>query len=155
MKFRENLQIDLWFAAVPARVYAAWTEPRLLAQWFAAHDWEVVDAEFVPAAGSSWRIEFAHPDGGRYVEEGEVERAEPFSLLEMTLRQTGLGPDPSETVVRVTIAPERGGTRMRFEQSGRFTEPSRSSSDVGWRTCFEKLRLSFSLIRSKMPDSGT
>lgn len=138
----DEIVIETWFAAPVSLVFDAWTEPRQLAAWFAAGDWEVTRVEFQPVAGARWQVDFAHADGSKYSETGMLLDVRPAERLEFTLTQTGLELPALETHIVVTFAAENGGTRVVFRQTGfGIDRTRRDNNDAGWRTCFDKLRL--------------
>jgi uncharacterized protein YndB with AHSA1/START domain len=86
----DEICIEAWFAAPVSLVFDAWIEPRQLAAWFAAGDWQVTRVEFQPLAGARWQIDFVHPDGSEYSETGMLLDVKHAERLEFTLTQTGL-----------------------------------------------------------------
>jgi uncharacterized protein YndB with AHSA1/START domain len=138
----DEIRIEAWFAAPVSSVFDAWIEPRQLAAWFAAGDWQVTRVEFQPITGTRWQVDFAHPDGRRYSETGVLLDVKHAERLEFTLTQTGLELPALETHIVVTFTAENDGTRVVLRQTGfGLDRTRRDSNDAGWRTCFDKLRL--------------
>ena len=54
------------FDAAPEKVYRAWTEPKLLTQWFTLASWKAAQAELDVRAGGSSLITMRGPDGAEF-----------------------------------------------------------------------------------------
>jgi uncharacterized protein YndB with AHSA1/START domain len=137
------IELETWFNQPPEVVFEAWTDPRQLAAWFAAGAWEVTRVDFKATVGARWRIDFRHPSGDEYSEEGVLLKVVPGELLEFTLTQVGLRTETFETRVSVCFEAAHGGTRVRFRQVGFPDDTTRDGNQEGWESCFAKLRDSF------------
>lgn len=56
MNANPSLTLVRRFDAPPAKVFAAWTEPGLLAQWFGPHGTSVAEAEVEPRVDGGFRV---------------------------------------------------------------------------------------------------
>jgi uncharacterized protein YndB with AHSA1/START domain len=135
-----EVEIEAWFSQPASEVFEAWSDPKQLAVWFAAGDWQVTHVAFEPVAGARWRIDFRHPSGDEYHEAGVVLSVVPHELLEFTLTQVGLAFEAFETRVTVVFEAAHGGTRVRFRQVGFRDDAIRDGNTAGWESCFAKLR---------------
>jgi uncharacterized protein YndB with AHSA1/START domain len=72
---RPSLTFRRRLKASPQKVYAAWTDPEKIVQWFGRADAraETVRAEIDPRVGGRYRISFSVP-AGEYYEVGGVYR---------------------------------------------------------------------------------
>lgn len=109
MTFTPNPALDLvlerTIAVAPERVWAAWTEPELLMQWFTPAPWKTVAAELDVRPGGRSLITMESPEGERYPNAGCYLHVEPNRLLVFT---SALGEDFRP------VAPTNGAGDMAF-----------------------------------------
>lgn len=135
-----DIRIEAWFDRPRAVVFAAWTTPDVVATWFAVQPWTVTEVQMTARAGENWRVDFRHPDGREYREEGTFKEVSVPDRLVFTLRQIGLGGLSPVTTITVTFDEQPGGTRVAFVQSG-FEDPDQRAGNAdGWSGCFQRLR---------------
>ena len=123
MSYTPNPALDLvlerTIAVAPERVWAAWTEPELLMQWFTPAPWKTVAAELDLRPGGRCVTTMESPEGERYPNAGCYLAVEPNRLLVFT---SALGEDyrpatPSNGAdnmaftARIEIEPARGKKR--------------------------------------------
>lgn len=121
MSYTPNPALDLvlerTIAVAPERVWAAWTEPELLMQWFTPAPWKTVAAELDLRPGGRCVTTMESPEGERYPNAGCYLAVEPNRLLVFT---SALGEDyrpatPSNGAdnmaftARIEIEPAAGG----------------------------------------------
>lgn len=106
----------------PAKVWRALTQPHLIADWLTGND-------FAPAAGHRFALQF---DWGAV--QCEVQQIAPHSTLVYSWDA-----GPLETVVRWTLTPQPGGTRLRMEQTGFRTDQPQfyGGAKQGWPALFD------------------
>ncbi|MEN0061267.1 MAG: SRPBCC domain-containing protein [Myxococcota bacterium] len=103
--------------ASPSRVWAAWTQPELIAQWFAPAPWSVARATVEPFAGGAFSVVMQSPEGEAMAgEPGCVLMALPNRLFAWT---DGLGPgfqpkSDSFFTAFVRLRPHHRGTRYQI-----------------------------------------
>jgi uncharacterized protein YndB with AHSA1/START domain len=135
-----RLRLERRFAAPPALVFAAWTEPRHLRRWSAPHGFAIPEAGGELKVGGGWHATMRSGDGEEHRLVGTYREIVPPERLVFThawLDADGYaGP---ETLVTVTFEAVDGGTLMRFEQSGFASEWARDGHGGGWSECFERL----------------
>lgn len=149
LPFSIDPELDLVLERVidvpPERVWAAWTKPELLKQWFCPKPWRVTDCEIDLRPGGAFKTVMCGPDGteipsaGCYLEVVTHERlvwtdalapgyrpaAEPFMTGALLLEPRGSG----TRYVAMAIHRDRA-TRDRHEAMG-FHE--------GWGTALDQL----------------
>ena len=120
---RENkkIRVEREFAAPLAKVWAAWTEPKILDQWWAPKPWRAETKSMNFSVGGYWLYSMVGPDGTRhwaradyqaidpmnyYIaqdafcdENGEVNTSFPINVWRNEFRASG----PS-TIVHITLA---------------------------------------------------
>jgi len=122
--------------ATPERLFAAWTEPSQLRQWWGPRGVDCIDATIDLRVGGRYSVANRFPDGRVVWISGEFEVIEPPHRLEYTWRM-----ESQTTSERVTV---------RFERDGDATEvivtheriPDERTSEMherGWRECLDGL----------------
>lgn len=145
------------FAAKPSRVFAAWTRPELMAQWFSPKDFTAT-AELDVRPRGKYRITMIDKDGVAWPIKGEYREISPGEKLVYTedlsehpkqfdemLLAAGLGKgDRHETVTTVTFD-EAPGDATKVTVRTRFATAKERDAHVklgmpdGWGECFQKL----------------
>lgn len=101
-----TLNLNRWYPHPPERVWRVLTEADLLARWLMPND-------FQPRVGHRFTFRTDPAPGFDGVVHCEVLELEPPVRLAFTWKG-----GPIDTVVRITLAAEGDGTRLRMEQSG-------------------------------------
>lgn len=138
--------------APPALVWAAWTEARHVARWFAPRPYTLEVVELDLNVGGRWRWIMHGPEGerihfgGTYIEIAPQERlvmTDRFFTPEgepTTASHYGMSESfPEETTIAVTFAPAQGGTRITVEHSIPLDEARKSGAQEGWSQTLEQL----------------
>lgn len=122
------------FEAPIERVWAAWTQPDLLALWYCPNpDLPLaVDADVVP--GGAFRVVM----GGTYVASGRYTSVEPPTLLEFTWAWEH-EPDGGESIVRVELAAEASGTELTLIHRDLESEEDAAGHAEGWELSLGRL----------------
>jgi uncharacterized protein YndB with AHSA1/START domain len=61
-----DLVLERTLDVPPERVWAAWTQPELLKQWFTPAPWQTVDAEVELRPGGAFRTVMRSPEGEEF-----------------------------------------------------------------------------------------
>jgi uncharacterized protein YndB with AHSA1/START domain len=110
-----------------ALVFAAWTDPRHLPQWFGPAGFTVETQQIDIRVGGTWRFEMIAPDGTRYPNLMAFRRIEEPSLIEI---DHGTGKDDDPGMFRTTITFDQqsdGKTVITMRQ----LHPTRAQRDAG------------------------
>ena len=136
-----SITIVRTFAASPAEVFAAWTDPALLRRWLAPSPCEVVEASADARPGGRYRIVVAAPDGSRHTTSGEYLEVVPGKRLVKTWVYEGPGaPDGYPTLLTVELREiQPGSTEVTLRQDRLLTLQDREGNREGWRLCFDNL----------------
>jgi uncharacterized protein YndB with AHSA1/START domain len=121
MNEKPSLTIVRRIKAPPARVYAAWTRPELMARWWGPDAGPVLSAEADPRVGGR----------GEY-QEVEAERKLVFTWEWVTLPER-------RSLVTIRFRPIEEGTELHFNHAQFFDEAARDGHQAGWTGAFEKL----------------
>jgi uncharacterized protein YndB with AHSA1/START domain len=124
--FKHNPSLDLvlerTIAVPPDRVWAAWTQPELLIQWFTPAPWKTVAAEVDLRPGGRFATTMESLEGDQYPNSGCYLQVEPNQLLVFTSVMTedfrpvapSNGAGDLAFTARIEIEPSAsGGTHYR------------------------------------------
>ncbi len=146
----ETLQLKHHFKASPEQVFAAWSQPEALNQWFGPHSHNSKVEKFEFKAGGQYQIrmiptgEIEDPDchgdtaqdsvcAGQFVEIDEPNR------IVMTFNWIENGADMGETLLSVDITASDNGTDLVLTHEKIPTEELREAHQAGWQGSLECL----------------
>ena len=136
---RPSLTLKRRIKATPEKVYAAWTDPQKLIQWFRTS--RIVPsslrAETDLRAGGRYRFSFKHDDG-EYFEVGGVYR-EVVPNERLTFTWAWHSTPERESLVTVQLRPDAVGTLLTFHHEQFADEAARDNHKRGWSTFFDVL----------------
>ncbi len=140
-----ELSINRFIAAPPERVYAAWTRPDLLKQWFAPLPVTVPKVELDVRVGGSTLIVMRLPDGTELPNRGVYLEVVPNRRLVFTDAYTEAWVPAARAFVTVivTFDPEGAGTRytarvLHWAAADRETHEKMGFHE-GWNQCADQL----------------
>lgn len=125
------------FAASPARLFKAWTEPDEIRAWFGGGPGRVTDAVIELRIGGAWRFSFNDEPGiinalrGEYLEIVPNRRLV-FSWIHQKSDQGGAIEETATSQVTVEIVPNGIGARMTVRHEGIVRESGRFGVSEGW-----------------------
>jgi uncharacterized protein YndB with AHSA1/START domain len=132
-----KLQIRRTFKAPRARVFAAWTQPEVLKEWFAPPPgWTIPDAEMDVRVGGAYRVTFADPAGGRSAVYGVFREVCAPERLSYTWRGDHV---PSDTLVTIDFYDRGQETELVLTHEDFLDETSRERHERGWRMSLANL----------------
>ena len=115
-----DLVLERTLPVAPDKVWAAWTDPALLVQWFTPAPWKTVSADLDVRPGGRCITTMESPEGEQFPNAGCYLQVEPESLLVFTSAMVeGFRPVVAESGMppftgRIEIAPTAdGGTHYR------------------------------------------
>jgi uncharacterized protein YndB with AHSA1/START domain len=123
------------------RVFAAWTDPAMAAQWWCPSDCTLLACEMDVRAGGKWRRSMRVSDGSVITKYGVYREVQPPARLVFTYATDyGNGTVDPESIVSLTLAEVPGGTRLTLWHTEFEDVAVRDSHIGGWTTTLEKFR---------------
>jgi uncharacterized protein YndB with AHSA1/START domain len=130
----------------PDRLYAGWTTPELLLQWFTPKPWQTTACEIDPKPGGTFHTMMRSPEGEEFPNPGVFLEAVPNERLVFTNAYfPGWEPNPGIffTVILTFEAVPNGGTRYTA-RARHWTVEAREKHEAmgfveGWGKAFEQL----------------
>jgi uncharacterized protein YndB with AHSA1/START domain len=153
MKTKEqpSLEIRRFIKAPRDRVYAAWTDPAQLRQWFGPEKVKTRELVAHTHVGGSFRWDLTTPDGEEMTCCGEYRELQPGKKIVFTWEwQDDEDWENNISVVTVKLDDADGGTELRLTHEKLPNEQSRDGHTGGWNSALDKLEKFFtSNYRSK------
>jgi uncharacterized protein YndB with AHSA1/START domain len=134
---KPSLTLKRRFNAAPEKVYAAWTQPAQIAQWFGPDAGGVQRAETDLRTGGRFTIVFNTEDGEEHQVNGvyrEVVRNQKL-VFTWAWRST----PERESLVTVLIEPDGAGSMLTLIHEQFFDEAARDRHRHGWTGSLDKL----------------
>lgn len=140
------LEISRYLAAPRSRLWQAWSDPRLLAQWWCPKPWTTEVRKFDFRAGGDFYTFLRGPDGGESDNPGCFLEIVPQERIVMTTLLTG-GWRPATPWLAITaiftLADEGAGTRYTarcLHKDGADREKhEKMGFQEGWGICITQL----------------
>ena len=142
-KERPSLTIVRRIKASPAKVYAAWTKPELMARWWGPDAGPVLSAQADPRVGGRFRVVFQTLDGLTHDCRGEYREVIPERKLVFTWEWAST--PEQRSLVTVDLRPVPGGAELVFTHAQFDDESIRDDHRRGWNGAFDKLEALFAL----------
>lgn len=131
------LEVRRLVRASPSRVFAAWTEPAQIREWWGPTGVTCPEAHVDLCVGGTFRIANQLPDGTLVWATGHFERIDPPHELVYTWRFDP-GPDAESRVV-VRFEAREGATEVVVRHEGIPNESMRAEHEAGWHGCLDGL----------------
>jgi uncharacterized protein YndB with AHSA1/START domain len=138
---RPSLTLTRRLRAQPEKVYAAWTEPENLVQWFGPGQVEPgsTRADLDVRVGGRYRISFTGSNG-EYHEVGGVYR-DVVPNQRLVFSWAWHSTPERESLVTVSIKPDGGGTLLTFQHAQFVDETARDNHQRGWTESLANLSI--------------
>ena len=133
----EKLVVKRMFEAPVERVYAAWTEPEMMRQWFAPGDMSVPAAEADVRVGGRYRVEMQGGDCEFHVTGGVYREVIPNRRLVFTWQWEGTDLETLVTLEFRSVSASR--TELTLIHEGFDSESTRDKHGFGWQGCLANL----------------
>ena len=132
---RHTLRMEREFKAPPERVFAAFTDPGLLAQWWGPEGAACPVCEIDLRIGGKWRTCMRGAMGEHWVS-GVYREIAPPRRLAFTWAWEENGVRGHETVVELEFMAAGRNTRLVLHQRGFDSADSRDKHNFGWNSSF-------------------
>jgi uncharacterized protein YndB with AHSA1/START domain len=137
---QRELVITRTFDAPRRLVFAAWTDPKHIAEWWGPRAYPGTHIEMDVRPGGAWRNCLTSVETGQELWQGGVFlEVVPPERLVFTFAWEEEGERGLETVVTVTFVERGRKTLMTMRQAPFVTESSRSGHSEGWNSTFDRL----------------
>jgi uncharacterized protein YndB with AHSA1/START domain len=136
------LRLERLIAAPPESVFALWTEPEKLVQWWGPEGCDVPASALDVRPGGHWKTTMRTPEGKLHTVSGVYRVIEPPRRLVFTWGwDDDRGVRGHETEVTVTFDAAPGGTRLVLQQQTFASAEQRDKHGQGWSSslvCLER-----------------
>jgi uncharacterized protein YndB with AHSA1/START domain len=136
---KPSLTLKRHIKSSPAQVFAAWTNPAKIADWFGPEGAYEVNANIDPRVGGRFHITFRTPDGELQDCSGVYREVVPNAKLVFTWSWRST--PERESLVTVALKPDASGTMITFTHAQLFNEEVRDNHREGWTGAFDKLEV--------------
>jgi uncharacterized protein YndB with AHSA1/START domain len=134
-----TLELRRVLPAPPEAVFAAFSEPEELVQWWGPQGFTIPSVDFHPRVGAPYRIEMRPPEGEPFYLKGAFRAVDPPTHLAYSFAWEPPDPDDVETIVELRFRGVDGSTDVALTQGSFKTEERRSLHHDGWKETFDKL----------------
>ncbi|MCI0646489.1 MAG: SRPBCC domain-containing protein [Chloroflexi bacterium] len=135
----ELLFLERTFDALPEQVFAAWTNPRLLEQWWGPPGTVVKVAEIDFRVGGRYRLGVQRPGQVTYFVSGIYQNIQPPHKLAFTWRWENADMDIGSSLVTLEFRANGNKTDLRLTHAQLSTKEARIAHSEGWVGILEKL----------------
>jgi uncharacterized protein YndB with AHSA1/START domain len=140
-----TLEIKRLIKAPRDRVYAAWTDPVQMKQWFGPENVQTRDLIVDARVGGKFRWDLTNSKGEKMTMRGEYRELQPGKKIVFTWQWE----DDEDwkdhiSIVTVELDDADGGTELRLTHEQLPNEESREGHTRGWNSALDKLEKLFS-----------
>src|SRR6202140_651351 len=148
---RLSLEIKRLIKAPRDRVYAAWTDPAQLKQWFGPENVQTRELVADVRVGGKFRWDLKNAEGEKMTCRGEYRELQPGKKIVFTWQwEDDEDWEDQISVVTVNLDDAVGGTELRLTHENLPNDQSRGGHMGGWNSALDKLEKFFtSNYRSK------
>jgi len=140
-----SLEIKRFINAPRDRVYAAWTDPAQLRQWFGPEKVQTRNLTADARAGGKFRWDLTNSEGEKMTCLGEYRELQPGKKIVFTWQWDDDEDWENHTsVVTVELSDRDSGTELRLTHEKLPSEQSRDGHTGGWESALDKLEKFFS-----------
>jgi glutathione S-transferase len=146
MKTEQNLKLEIKrvINAPRDRVYAAWTDPAQLKQWFGPESVQTRDLVADARVGGEFRWDLVNSDGEEMTMRGKFRELQSGKKVVFTWKwENDEDWENHLSVVTVELSDRDGGTELRLVHEQLPNEQSRDGHNGGWNSALDKLEKFF------------
>jgi uncharacterized protein YndB with AHSA1/START domain len=134
---KPSLTLKRRLSAPPAKVYAAWTDPKKIGRWMGPEGIETLSAEADVRVGGRYRFIMRSPDGEKHDVSGVYR--EVVSNEKLVFTWAWRSTPERESLVTVALKPDGDGTLLTLTHEQFFDETARDHHRSGWSGALDKL----------------
>jgi uncharacterized protein YndB with AHSA1/START domain len=139
-----SLEIKRFINAPRARVYAAWTDPAQLKEWWGPEGVRTRNLVADPRVGGKYRWDLTSPEGEEMTVFGEYRELVPGKKIVFTWKwDDDENWEEHNSIVTVELFDRDGGTELRFIHEKLPSEESRDRHNEGWNSVLDRLEKFF------------
>ena len=140
-----SLEIKRLIKAPCDRVYAAWTDPAQLKQWFGPENVQTRELIADARVGGTFRWDLTNSEGEEMTMRGEYRELQPGRKIVFTWQwQDDEDWENHISIVTVELSDRDGDTELRLTHEQLPNEASRDGHTRGWESALDKLEKFFS-----------
>jgi uncharacterized protein YndB with AHSA1/START domain len=140
-----SLEIKRLIKAPRDRVYAAWTDPAQMKQWFGPDNVETRDLIADARVGGSFCWDLTNSEGEKMTMRGEYSELQPDKKIVFTWHwEDDVDWENHISIVTIELNDREGGTELRLIHEQLPNEESRDGHTRGWNSALDKLERFFS-----------
>ena len=140
-----SLEIKRLIKAPRDRVYAAWTDPAQLKQWFGPETVQTRELVADVRVGGKFRWDLNNAEGEKMTCRGEYRELHPGKKIVFTWQwEDDEDWENHVSIVTVELADAGGGTELRLTHEKLPNKESRDGHTRGWNSALDKLEKFFS-----------
>lgn len=137
---KTSLEITRFINAPRTRVYAAWTNPAQLKEWFGPVWVRTCELIAEPRVSGTFRWDVINCEGKKVTIQGEYREIVPGSKIVFTWKHCDDELWKNQTsIVTVELSDRDGGTDLRLKHEQLPDEESRDDHNRGWKSVFDRL----------------
>jgi uncharacterized protein YndB with AHSA1/START domain len=137
---KASLEVKRVINAPRDRVYAAWTDPAQLRQWFGPENVQTHNLVADTRVGGKFQWDLINPEGEEMTVAGEYRELQPGRKVVFTWQwQDDEDWERRESIVTVEFSDCDGGTEVRLIHEQLPSEESRDRHSEGWTSLLKKL----------------
>jgi uncharacterized protein YndB with AHSA1/START domain len=135
----EALTLERTCDAAPEQIFAAWTEPGLLTQWWGPPGTRLIAAEIDFREGGRYRLGIQHSEQVTYFVSGIYQTIQPPHKLAFTWRWENPDMDIGNSLVTLEFRANGRQTDLRLTHAKLPTDQARAAHQEGWLGMLAKL----------------
>ncbi len=140
-----SLEIKRLIKAPRDRVYAAWTDPAQLKEWFGPENVQTRDLIVDARMGGKFRWDVTNSEGEKMTMRGEYRELQPGKKIVFNWQwEEDEDWENHISMVTVELDDADGGTELRLTHEQLPNEESRDGHNRGWNSALDKLEKLFS-----------
>ena len=137
---KRSLEIKRFINAPRDRVYAAWTDPKQLREWFGPENVRTRDLVAETRVGGKYRWDLTNPEGEEMTVQGEYRDLQPGRKIVFTWQwEDDETWENHNSIVTVELSDAAGGTELRLLHEHLPSEESSDKNNDGWKSSLNKL----------------